>query len=362
MTEIKLQNVTKLFDDVKAVDSVSFTVAEGEVLTLLGPSGCGKSTTLRMIAGFLYPDEGKIFFGDQDVTDLAPQKRNTAMVFQSYALWPHLSVRKNVEFGLNIRKVPKPERDKRVKETLDRVRMVDLIDRMPSQLSGGQQQRVAVARALAVNPEVLLLDEPLSNLDAKLRIETRQEIRDLVKDLGLTTIFVTHDQSEALSISDRIAVLNYGSLLQLGTPENIWTVPESAFIGSFIGEANTIEMKVLHLASDKVTLEGQGFDEKKYSVISSYFKGINRQGESARVVVRPELFKLHLEKPFEGNIIPARIQSFLFFGNYTYAQAKLGSEEVISLHLPGDISLERNSYVYLEISPDDLKAFGPSNY
>jgi iron(III) transport system ATP-binding protein len=362
MTEIKLQNVTKLFDDVKAVDSASFNVAEGEVLTLLGPSGCGKSTTLRMIAGFLYPDEGKIFFGDEDVTDLAPQKRNTAMVFQSYALWPHLSVRKNVEFGLNIRKVPKPERDKRVKETLNRVRMAELIDRMPSQLSGGQQQRVAVARALAVNPEVLLLDEPLSNLDAKLRIETRQEIRDLVKDLGLTTIFVTHDQSEALSISDRIAVMNFGNVIQLGTPENIWTVPESAFVGSFIGEANTIDMKVLEIGNDKVILESPSLDQEKYLVTSVYFKGLNKIGEKARVVVRPELFKLHKEKPNQGNIIPVKIHSFLFFGTYTFAKAKLGSGEVLSLHLPGDIQLERDSFAYLEISPKDLKVFGPSNY
>ncbi|MHA2364442.1 MAG: ABC transporter ATP-binding protein [Candidatus Hodarchaeales archaeon] len=362
MVHLQLKNVTKDFGGLRAVDKVNFEVDEGEILTLLGPSGCGKSTTLRMIAGFLYPEEGRIFFADDDVTQVPPQNRNTAMVFQNYALWPHLSVGKNVEFGLNIRKVPKEERDRRVKEALDRVHLGELKDRMPTKLSGGQQQRVAVSRALVVNPDVLLLDEPLSNLDAKLRVETRQEIRDLVKDLNLTTIYVTHDQSEALSISDRIVVMDVGHLRQIGTPEEIWDTPESAFVGSFIGEANTVEMDVIEVSSEYIRLSTPQASKESGSLQSTYFRGINEVGDKAKVVIRPEQVIVHSEKVEGSNSLPAKIRVVQFFGSYTLLVTSLGNGADLTLHLPPHAQFKRRQKVFLEIQPHELRAFGPSNY
>lgn len=362
MTSISLKNISKYFDDVKAVDSVSIEIKEGEVLTLLGPSGCGKSTTLRMIAGFYFPDTGQILFGDKDVSYLAPQKRGTAMVFQSYALWPHLSVRRNVEFGLTIKKVPKSKREQLVREVLKRVRLEEMIDRMPSQLSGGQQQRVAVARALVVNPEVLLLDEPLSNLDAKLRVQTRQEIRDLVKELNLTTIFVTHDQSEALSISDRIAVLDHGKLLQIGDPETIWNTPSSAFVGSFIGEANVLDMEVSSVDPEQIKLVFTSFSGEKVKILSHYFKGITDIGQSARVVIRPNSTLIHLNDPDRENIIPAKIKMVMFFGDYTFVNAKIADNVDVTLHVNIDFQVEKDQVVYIEVDPSEIRVFGKNYY
>jgi ABC-type sugar transport system ATPase subunit len=362
MVKVTLEGVSKSFGEIKAVDRVSFQVEEGEVVTLLGPSGCGKSTTLRLIAGFLLPDEGKILFGDEDVTNLPPQDRETAMVFQNYALWPHLSVRKNVEFGLSVRKVPKEEKNYRVKEALKRVDLDKYMDRMPNKLSGGQQQRVAVARALVVNPEVLLLDEPLSNLDAKLRVETRQQIRSLVKDLNLTTIFVTHDQSEALSISDRIAVLDEGKLRQIGTPHEIWTTPTSAFVGTFIGEANTLEMQVEEIQSDHVKLSTIDASNNKVILKSIYFLGIDSVGITAKVIIRPEKCKVHTEAVDGTNILKAKVRIVMFFGGYTLVVVSLANNNSLNLHLPSQTNLRERQMVYLEIDPDNLRAFGPKNY
>lgn len=362
MVTIKLENVSKDFGHVRAVDNVSFEVYEGEVVTLLGPSGCGKTTTLRMIAGFIIPDEGRILFGDRDVTDLPPQDRNTAMVFQNYALWPHLSVKKNVEFGLSIRKIPKEERNRRVEEALTRVQLKDYIDSMPNKLSGGQQQRVAVARALVVNPDVLLLDEPLSNLDAKLRVETRQDIRDLVKDLELTTIFVTHDQSEALSISDRIAVLDIGHLRQIGSPEDIWTAPTTAFVGSFIGEANTLEMEVSEITTDFVKLNLSESGKEGGELYSTYHKGINKVGQKVRVVIRPQRIKLSYEKSGDKNIIKAKVKLSQFFGSHTLIIVSIGNGESLNVHVPGNVLLKRHQTVFLEIPSNELRVFGPDHF
>lgn len=364
MTTIELRNITKTYSGNNVVNNVSFRIEEGEILTLLGPSGCGKTTTLRMIAGFIKPNAGSIFFGSKDVTNISPQNRNTAMVFQSYALWPHLSVEKNIEFGLTVRKLPQDEKRRRIDEVLNRVRLLEYKDRMPSQLSGGQQQRIAVARALVINPDVLLLDEPLSNLDAKLRIETRQEIRDLVKSLGLTTIFVTHDQSEALSISDKIAILEYGNLRQIGSPEKIWLNPDSAFVGSFIGEANTIDFNVMKIADEKVVLQlplkyktGQVNE-----LVSSYFRGIDETGQIAKAVIRPESITIRKDRSESGNYLSAQIHSIMFFGTYTFVQAKLANDILINIHAPSDIQLTIDEEVFLDIEPQYVKAFGPSNY
>ncbi len=245
MTAVRLDHITKRFGTTVALDAIDLQINAGELFFLLGPSGCGKSTLLRLIAGLHDPNGGRIFFNDRDVTPLHTDKRNAVMCFQSYALWPHMSVRENVRFGLQVRKVTKTEQDRRIDEVLTLVQMEALADRKPNQLSGGQQQRVALARALAVQPDCLLLDEPLSNLDAKLRHEMRSEIRRICKTAGFTTIYVTHDQKEALSVADRIAVLKAGKLVQVGTPSQLYHEPNSTFVADFIGQTNLLPGEVV---------------------------------------------------------------------------------------------------------------------
>jgi iron(III) transport system ATP-binding protein len=236
MTPIRLDKLNKNFGSTVAVRDVNLTIQAGELFFLLGPSGCGKSTLLRMIAGLTEPTSGRIFFGERDVTMLDTQHRNAVMVFQSYALWPHMSVRENVRFGLSVRGGERSIQESRVNEVLELVHMREYADRKPNQLSGGQQQRVALARALAVNPDCLLLDEPLSNLDAKLRHEMRDEIRRICKSANLTSVYVTHDQKEALAIADRIAVMREGRIEQVGTPSDLYHRPINDFIKGFMAQ------------------------------------------------------------------------------------------------------------------------------
>ena len=241
---VRLENVSKIYKDPKtgkdfyAVKSTSLTIEPGSFVTLLGPSGCGKTTTLRMIAGFESPDEGEIYLGDEAINELTPNKRDTAMVFQSYALLPHYNIFDNVAYGLKIRKMPKEVIREKVLKILDLVELSGMEERMTNQLSGGQQQRVALARALVIEPSVLLFDEPLSNLDAKLRVQMRTEIRRIQQEVGITAIYVTHDQSEAMAISDKIIIMNKGVVVQMGTPEEIYYHPVDEFVADFIGEAN----------------------------------------------------------------------------------------------------------------------------
>jgi len=244
MPGISIRGITKRFGDLVAVHNVSLDIEKGEFFTLLGPSGCGKTTLLRCVAGFVDIGQGQIFFGDRRIDTIPTHQRGVGMVFQNYAIFPHLSVQDNIKYGLKARKVPAGEQVKKVKKVLSLVHMEGLEKRLPNQLSGGQLQRVAIARVLAIEPEVLLMDEPLSNLDAKLRVEMRGEIRALQKNLGITTIYVTHDQEEALSISDRIAVMNYGVIRQVARPWEIYSQPQDTFVAGFIGATNLIPVEV----------------------------------------------------------------------------------------------------------------------
>jgi len=251
---VSLQHLSKKLGNVAAVNDVTLDIADGELFFLLGPSGCGKTTLLRLIAGFYPTDSGTIRFGGKPMNDVPPNKRNTGMVFQNYALWPHMTVHENVAYGLDVRAVSTAEKKRRVMQALDVVRMAAQSERSPNELSGGQQQRVALARALVVQPDVLLLDEPLSNLDAKLRLELREEIRRIHRELRVTTIYVTHDQQEALSLADRIAVMRDGRVEQTGTPQALYRKPANEFVEDFLGVANFVEGRVTEVSGSQVSV------------------------------------------------------------------------------------------------------------
>jgi iron(III) transport system ATP-binding protein len=253
--KIAIRGVVKRFGAVTAVDRAELDVADGELFTLLGPSGCGKTTLLRLLAGFYQPDAGEIHFGDRKVSGLAPYERNIGMVFQNYALWPHMTVAGNVSYGLRLRKLAEAEITRRVREGLAKVNLVGLEARYPGQLSGGQQQRVALARALVLNPDILLLDEPLSNLDAKIRVQVRAEIKKLQRELGITTIYVTHDQEEALSLSDRVAVMKDGHVLQVGVPKELYERPRTRFVADFVGTNNLLTGRVRERHGERLVVE-----------------------------------------------------------------------------------------------------------
>jgi len=318
LVNIKLKNINKNFGEVAAAKSVNLFIEDGEFFTLLGPSGCGKTTIMRMIAGLEYPDEGTILFDGKDVTKEPSFKRNTGMVFQNYALWPHMSVEENVAYGLKIRKFNEAEIKKRVTEALEQVKLTGMGKRFPTQLSGGQQQRVALARVLVINPSVLLLDEPLSNLDAKLRVEMREEIKELQKRLGITTVYVTHDQEEALIISDRIAVQNKGEIKQIGTPLEIYDHPKDVFIATFIGKGTL--------------LQGSISEKNKVNVDNYYLSYTNnlelKEGDKVNVLIRPESFVLN--KPSEeSNRLEGIIESITFVGQYTELKIVIGNFSII---------------------------------
>lgn len=259
---LELQNVTKIFEDAEkktvAVDNTSFTVEKGSLVTLLGPSGCGKTTALKMIGGFEIPTSGEIYLDGVPMRHTPPNKRSTSMVFQNYALFPHMTVFKNIAYGLTIKKMPKHEIVPKVKGMTAKMGLEGLEDRVPSELSGGQQQRVALARALITEPKVLLLDEPLSNLDAKLRVQMRIEIRERQRELGITSVYVTHDQEEAMSISDRVIIMNAGRIEQIGTPQEIYTRPRTRFVADFIGKANFVPAEVRDIKDSTAVVTALG--------------------------------------------------------------------------------------------------------
>ena len=284
--KVDIKNLTKTFltktGKVTAVKDVNLTIEPGEFVCLLGPSGCGKTTTLRMIAGFEIPTEGQIIIDGKDVAHLTPDKRDISMVFQNYALFPHMNVYDNISYGLKIKKKSKEEIRKRVARILELMKMEDFSERVPSQMSGGQQQRVSLARALIMNSGVLLFDEPLSNLDAKLRLHMRDEIRKLQQEVGITSIYVTHDQAEAMALSDKIVIMKDGEIAQVGSPFEIYQRPNSEFVAKFIGRANILDAKILEKLGDRTKINVLGVEyninrETKHNV-----------GDTVKVVVRPE--------------------------------------------------------------------------
>ncbi|MGH2436493.1 MAG: ABC transporter ATP-binding protein [bacterium] len=338
---VRLRNVTKRFGSAIAVNDVSFDVAQGSFTTLLGPSGCGKTTILRMVAGFYRPDAGDIFLRDVRVTDIPPHRRNTAMVFQEYALFPHMNMAENVGYGLRMRRVPSPEAGPRIAQVLELVGLSGHELKFPHQLSGGQQQRVALARALVVEPEVLLLDEPLSNLDAKLRVRVRTEIRQLQQQLRKTALYVTHDQEEALAISDRIAVMDRGRILQSGTPLEIYHRPANRFVADFVGLANFVDARVV--APGRVEARG---------VMLAITDGA--PSGPVTLLLRPEAIRLHRQPPAHAaNVLGGRIAAASFLGTLArYWVDVNGMRWTIDVPSPGDQLL--SGEVFVEIPPDRI--------
>ena len=303
MEGIRINNVVKSFGAVRALDGPSVDIHPGELFFLLGASGCGKTTLLRCIAGLESPDSGSIFFGDREVTTLPPHKREAALVFQSYALWPHLTVGQNIAFGLEERGLPRTEVRRQVAEALAMVKLPGLENRSIDQMSGGQQQRVSLARALVVKPKCLLLDEPLSNLDAQLRIEMRREIRRIVKDNGLTGIYVTHDQEEALAMADRLAILSQGRICQIGTPEEIYRSPHTPHVAGFIGETNLIAGKVIDVQPGLVRTETAAGPLTGRITAPGW---IPNPGDPVCLSIRPEAWRLHPsggENEIRGHVV-----------------------------------------------------------
>jgi iron(III) transport system ATP-binding protein len=351
MISIEVKQLTKRFGNVVALHGLDLTIRPGELFFLLGPSGCGKTTLLRSLAGFYIPEEGQILFGNENVTRLEPHKRNTGMMFQSYALWPHMTVAENVAFGLHERKVPAAEIKKRVDDALASVRMEKYADRKPNMLSGGQQQRVALARALVIRPRCLLLDEPLSNLDAKLRLEMRTEIRRVCKEFQLTTVYVTHDQKEALSISDRMAVLDRGRILQVGSPREVYRRPTCRVVADFIGETDFVPGRVVSAGAGKAIVD----------TAVGRFEGVlgdphasPAAGASVTLSVRPECWTLRREAP-ERNFVRGRIGEAVYLGEMAQYDLIAGELDLKILELnPRFLEGPDRGEVYASAEPEDV--------
>ena len=317
---ITVERLTKRFGPLAVVSGVNLAIGEGELFTLLGPSGCGKTTLLRLVAGFYAADEGEIRFDDRVVNAVPPHERGIGMVFQNYALWPHMTVAQNVSYGLKLRKIPTTQISARVQAVLENVKLGGLGDRYPGQLSGGQQQRVALARALVLNPQILLLDEPLSNLDAKVRVQVRAEIRKLQKDLGITTVYVTHDQEEALTLSDRIAVFNQGKVLQVGPPKALYERPANRFVADFIGINNLVEGTVRSVDSADGLCA-----ETALGVLCAIHDQPLPVGARCVICIRPE--NIALDGPSDGarNRLNGKIAFAAYLGNTLRYDVDLGN-------------------------------------
>jgi putative spermidine/putrescine transport system ATP-binding protein len=321
--DVRLESVTKRFDEVVAVDALTLEVPRGSFFALLGPSGCGKTTTLRMIAGFEEPTGGRITLDGTDITNSPPNKRTVGMVFQSYALFPNMTVADNIGFGLRVRKRPADQIKKRVAELLELINLPDKGGRYPYQLSGGQQQRIALARALAFEPQVLLLDEPLSALDAKIRVALRTEIRSIQRQLGITAVYVTHDQEEALSLSDRVVVMSEGHIEQVGTPFEIYNFPATPFVASFVGTLNVMPAAVVDAARGELVVAGQPVR------VARRFEG--GAGRTVNIALRPEMVSLG-DGPEGSNRVKGKVIDVSFLGSIVRIRVALGDDgPIVSL-------------------------------
>jgi putative spermidine/putrescine transport system ATP-binding protein len=317
MTHLKLTNISKEYGGTTVVQDFNLDVEQGEFVSFLGPSGCGKTTTLRMVAGFETPTSGMITINGQDITNIPPNQRNVGMIFQAYALFPNMTVSQNIGFGMQIHKESKTAIKERVNEMLALVNLEKHAGKYPFQLSGGQQQRVALARALANRPQVLLLDEPLSALDAKIRVQLRSEIRAIQKKMGITAIFVTHDQEEALSISDRIVVMYEGKMEQVGTPFEVYNFPQTAFVANFVGTLNSASAEVIDPAKGLIAMDGVQF------VTAEDMKN-RKKGDSVKFSVRPERFNFASEQK-KDNLLDCTIENITFLGAVVRIQVKIGN-------------------------------------
>jgi ABC-type Fe3+/spermidine/putrescine transport system ATPase subunit len=350
MTAVSLQNIEKRYGSVPVCRVDRLDISDGEVLTLLGPSGCGKTTTLRIIAGLVAQDSGELYFGTRNVTDVPPERRNAAMVFQNYALFPHMSVHENVAFGLVVRKTPKKEIQRRVEAALELVKLPHLAERLPKQLSGGQQQRIAIARALATEPDVLLFDEPLSNLDAKLREYMRFELRKLLDELHITTVYVTHDQTEAMVVSDRIAVMDKGEVVRIDSPHNIYRDPQSRFVADFLGLSSFITAKVARWDQEKrcgtlVTEDG----------LEIAGVGEARSGEEVLLCVRPEnvaLAAADAPAPSSVNHFIGTVVTAADLGEFIDYQINVGKWQLRTKALSGGRAFRTGERLAVSLDPD----------
>jgi ABC-type Fe3+/spermidine/putrescine transport system ATPase subunit len=347
---VELDRIGKRFGNAQAVRDLSLAVERGEFFTLLGPSGCGKSTTLRIVAGLLDPDEGAVRFDSRDVTRLPPWERHLGMVFQNYALWPHMTVFDNVAFGLVERRVPGPEVRRRVAEALEKVGLAGMEGRFPSQLSGGQQQRVALARALVVRPRLLLLDEPFSNLDAKLRVQMRAELARLQRELGITTLYVTHDQEEALVLSDRIALLESGRLVQAGSPRELYERPREPFVADFLGGANLLDGVVRRAGSGEAEIQVAG------TTVTLPVDGPLAPGARVWVSVRPE--HLRLSGDAGTGALSGVVRATDYLGWTLQAEVELHDGARVQVRgLDPAVGLQPGERVVLRLDPQRVRVF-----
>ena len=346
---LTVRNLTKRYGDYTALDNINFEIPEGQFVTLLGPSGCGKTTLLRIIAGFLECDNGEVYFGDTLMNDVPPNKRDTAMCFQSYALFPNKTVYENIRFGLRMRKVPKEEQRPRVEEAMAMVNLTGLGDRKPYELSGGQQQRVALARCIVVRPRLLLFDEPLSNLDAKLREKVRVEIREVQQQLGITAIYVTHDQAEALALSDRIITMSAGHIMQNAVPRDIYDRPANQFVADFIGTANIIPCAILAREGNHFTIDSE------YGRLEAEDADCRLEpGAQAHLCIRPEDQRPE-DESFSGiNRISGTVQTAVYMGNLLDMFVRVG-EAQLRVGISKDWDVKAGSGISFSVRPEKIR-------